>query len=70
MNPRRGDSMVAGLVRLRTPGNATPQISHREPMTEMNIPLAGLQNIWYFVEVVPRGTVLRGTGKEKSYSFT
>ncbi|MBQ7590165.1 MAG: hypothetical protein IJU47_05710 [Verrucomicrobia bacterium] len=46
--------MVAGLVRLRTPGKITPQIPHREPVTELNIPLALLQNIWYFVLVVPR----------------
>ena len=56
--------MVAGLVRLRTPGNATPQIPHREPVTEMNIPLARLCNVWYFVLVVPLSNVLRGMGKE------
>ena len=33
------------VVRLRTPGKGIPQILHREPVTEMNIPLAILQNI-------------------------
>ena len=56
--------MIAGLVRLRTPGKVTPQIPHREPVTEMNIPLAHLQNICYLVLVVPRGTVPMRTGNK------
>jgi hypothetical protein len=55
--------MVAGLVRLRTPGNAIPKTPHREPVTEMNIPLAGLQNICYFILVVSRQYVLLRNGK-------
>ncbi len=54
--------MVAGLVRLRTPGNDIPQTPHREPVTEMNIPLARLRDVWYFVLVVPLGKMLRGMG--------
>ena len=56
--------MVAGLVRLRTPGNVTSQPPHREPVTELNISLAGLRNIWYFVRVVPFGIFLKGMGKD------
>ena len=56
--------MIAGLVRLRTPGKITPQIPHREAVTELNIPLARLHDVWYFVLVVPLSNVLRGMGKE------
>ena len=57
-------------VRLRTPGKGIPQILHRGPVTEMNIPLAILQNICYFILVVPRWYgLLRNGNKDKLLTY-